>query len=85
MAKICQFSAQGADDNAALHQLLNHIRQLQKQIAIPTALQALKISEKQVRDCLPEIIRAAQADSTLKTNPCPIADQDIARIVEAIL
>jgi 1-propanol dehydrogenase len=85
MAKICQFSAQGADDKAALHQLLNHIRHLQKQIAIQTALHALKISEKQVRDCLPEIIRAAQADSTLKTNPCPVADHDIARIIEAIL
>lgn len=85
MAKVCQFSAQGADDMAALHQLMNHVRQLQKQISIPTALHALNITDRQVHDCMPEIIRAAQADSTLKTNPCPIADQDIARIVEAIL
>lgn len=85
MAKHCLFCAQDAGDKTALNQLLHHIRQLQKQIAIPTALHSLKITEKQVRECLPEIIRAAQADSTLKTNPCAITDQAIGRIVEAIL
>ena len=85
MAKHCLFCAQDASDKTALNQLLNHIRQLQKQIGIVTSLHALKISEKQVRSCLPDIIAATQADSTLKTNPCPITDIEISRIVEAIL
>lgn len=85
MAKACRFCALEAEDQVALNQLLHHIRQLQKQVGIATSLHALNLGEAQVKASLPAIIQAAQADGTMKTNPCPIADHDIAHIIEAIL
>ena len=85
LAKSCRLCPDAADDATALAALIAHIRALQQQVGVATTLSALNIGAEQVRSALPDIVRAAQADSTLKTNPCPVTDSDIAQLVEAIL
>ena len=85
LAKACRLCPPEAGDQAAINQLLNRIRQLQKQMGIPTSLGQLKIGTRQVHESLNVMIRAAQADSTMATTPCAISDDDLARIIEAIL
>lgn len=85
LAKSCRLCPDAADDATALAALIAHIRALQQQVGVATTLSALNIGAEQVRSALPDIVRAAQADSTLKTNPCPVTDSEIAQLVEAIL
>jgi len=85
IARLCQFCAQEAQSQVALNQLLHQIRQLQKTVRVAMSLGALNISERQIHDALPAICSAALADNTLPTNPCPVTEQDIRQIVEAIL
>lgn len=85
MAALCHLSRDDSAPTAGLNQLLNHIRQLARQIGIPDRLSALKIPERELRERMPAMVSAALADATLPTNPCPVQDVDIRHLLESLL
>ncbi|WP_423732647.1 1-propanol dehydrogenase PduQ [Hafnia paralvei] len=84
LAKLCHFSPANADDRAAVNQLIHQIELLKRQCGIPQPLTAMKITERQLQQRIPDMITAAQADVTLRTNPRPADDKDIRGIIEAL-
>lgn len=84
LAKICHFSPAKGDDRGAVNQLIHQIEQLKRQCGIPQPLAAIKVNERQLQQRIPDMITAALADVTLRTNPRPASDNDIRGIIEAL-
>ncbi|AHM73276.1 hypothetical protein LC20_02023 [Yersinia hibernica] len=84
LAKLCHFSPANGDDGAAVNQLIHQIELLKRQCGLAQPLAAMKVDERQLQQRIPDMITAAQADVTLRTNPRPADDNDIRGIIEAL-
>ncbi|WP_375749654.1 1-propanol dehydrogenase PduQ [Vibrio sp. HN007] len=85
LAKFCQLCPKGINENAAVNQLIYQIRQLQKEIHIKSSLRANGIAHRQLREKLPDMVEAAQADKTFETNPYRASENEIRKLFEAVL
>ncbi|WP_413283536.1 1-propanol dehydrogenase PduQ [Vibrio sp. MA40-2] len=85
VAKLCQLCPKSINDMAAVNQLIYQIKQLMVKLHIKTSLRKMGINDKMMREKQAAIIKATFADSTIETNPCPTTDNDIKKILEAIL
>ncbi|WP_145563140.1 1-propanol dehydrogenase PduQ [Yersinia aldovae] len=84
LAKLCHFSPANGDERGAVNQLIHQIELLKRQCGLPQPLAAMNVNERQLQQHLPDMIAAALADITLRTNPRPASDQDIRGIIEAL-
>jgi len=85
LAKLSQLCPKSANDRTAVNQLIYHANQLISTLHVNTSLRQLGINEQQLRKQQASIISATHADRTLATNPCTVSDNDIRKILEAIL
>ncbi|MBJ7221577.1 MULTISPECIES: 1-propanol dehydrogenase PduQ [unclassified Brenneria] len=84
LSRLCRFSPAKGDDRGAVNQLIHQIEQLKRQCGLPRPLAALKVTQSQLLARIPDMIPAAQADVTLRTNPREASAGDIRRVIEAL-
>ncbi|MDG3085135.1 iron-containing alcohol dehydrogenase [Vibrio hannami] len=85
LAKFCQLCPKGVNDNVAVNQLVYQIRQLLKEINIKGTMRANGVDHRQLREKLPEMVKATQADKTFETNPYRASENEIRKLFEAVV
>ena len=74
----------GAADAVAVRNLKNALIRLQRELDIPHTLKEAGIDPRQVWHLTPKIVEATLADPCCKTNPLPVEDFMIRRILEEV-
>ncbi len=74
----------GSADALAVRNLKNALHRLRKELKLPETLAQAGIDPREVRHKAPEIIKAALADPCCQTNPLPVEDFMIRRILEEV-
>lgn len=64
--------------------LVRKIRQMQRELGIPTSLTACGVTEEAYQKALPHMIESAKNDACTATNPRPVTDEDIKRILSRV-
>ena len=64
--------------------LVRKIRQMQRELGIPATLTACGVTEEAYKKALPHMIESAKNDACTATNPRPVTDADVKRIIERI-
>ena len=64
--------------------LVRKIRALQREVGIPSTLGACGVTADAYRKALPHMIESAKNDACTKTNPRPVTDADIVKILTPI-
>ena len=85
LAKTCQLCPDNANDTASLNALIQHIEQLKTTCKLPTLANALKEKKAEWSLCIPDMVQAALADATLRTNPRAADASAIAELLEELL
>ncbi|MCZ8816449.1 iron-containing alcohol dehydrogenase [Escherichia albertii] len=85
LAKTCRLCPDDANDSASLNALIQHIEQLKKACSIPTLANALKEKKAEWSSHIPEMVQAALADATLRTNPRAADANAITKLLEELL
>lgn len=85
LAKTCHLVADNANDIASINALVQRIRQLNKECAIPSLISALKENRQHWSPRIPGMVQAALADATLKTNPRVADASAIGELLEELL
>ena len=74
----------GASDTVAVRSLVNHLIRLRKQCNLPGNLREAGIDPRLLRQAAPQLIQQALKDPCTKTNPLPVADFMIRRILDEV-
>ena len=85
LAKTCHLCPDNANDTASLNALIQHIEQLKTTCKLPTLANALKEKKAEWSLCIPDMVQAALADATLRTNPRAADVSAIAELLEELL
>ena len=74
----------GAADTVAVRNLRGSLVRLQKELHMPQTLKEAGIDPRQVWHSAPQIVAAVLADPCCKTNPMPVEDFMVRRILEEV-
>ena len=74
----------GASDTVAVRNLKNGLVRLRRELGMPQDLKEAGVDPAQVRFHTPAIVEAALADPCCKTNPLPVEDFMIRRVLEEV-
>ena len=74
----------GAADSVAVRNLKNGLVRLRRELGLPQTLQEAGIDPRQVRYQSGELVKAVLADPCCKTNPLPVEDFMVRRILEEV-
>ena len=74
----------GAADSVAVRNLKNALVRLRRELGMPQTLKEAGIDPREVWHRSPEIVKAALADPCCKTNPMPVEDFMVRRILEEV-
>ncbi|MDR7987518.1 1-propanol dehydrogenase PduQ [Escherichia coli] len=85
LAKTCHLCPDNANDTASLNALIQHIEQLKTTCTLPTLANALKEKKAEWSIRIPDMVQAALADATLRTNPRAADASAIAELLEELL
>lgn len=85
LAKTCHLCPDNANDTASLNALIQHIEQLNTTCTLPTLANALKEKKAEWSIRIPDMVQAALADATLRTNPRAADASAIAELLKGLL
>lgn len=85
MAELCGVINTYNSDEQALEALIAHVKNLRRKMNMAESLKQLDISPWQVKNALPDIVKATQQDATLATNPVQPTVQQIEMLVKNIM
>ena len=74
----------GAADTVAVRNLKNGLVRLRRELGLPEDLKKAGLNIRQVRSRIPEIVEAVLADPCCKTNPLPVEDFMVGKILEEV-
>jgi len=74
----------GAADSMAVRNLKNALIRLRRELGMPATLKEAGIEPAQVRHHAPQLVKAVLADPCCKTNPMPVEDFMVRRILEEV-
>ena len=74
----------GAADTVAVRNLKNGLVSLRHQLGMPATLKEAGVDPRQVWQKTPELVKAVLADPCCKTNPMPVEDFMVRRILEEV-
>jgi len=85
MSELCGVMTTKGSDEQAVEALIAHVRNLCSKMNIAQRLKQLDISTWQVKQALPDIIKAALLDATLATNPIQPTPEQVDVLVKNIM
>ena len=71
-------------DTVAVRNLKNALQRLRREMGMPQTLKEAGIDPRQVWHRAPEVVKATLADPCCKTNPFPVEDFTVRRILEEV-
>ncbi len=74
----------GSADTIAVRNLKNGLIRLRRELKLPETLQQAGVDPRQVWHCSKDIVRATLADPCCKTNPLPVEDFMVRRVLEEV-
>ena len=74
----------GAADTVAVRSLKNALIRLRRELGLPQTLQQAGVDLRQLRRRTPEIVQAVLADPCCSTNPMPVEDFLVRKILEEV-
>ena len=74
----------GSADRMAVRNLKNALQRLRREMGMPQTLKEAGIDPRQVWHRAPEVVKATLADPCCKTNPFPVEDFTVRRILEEV-
>lgn len=74
----------GAADTVAVRNLKNGLVRLRRELSMPQTLKEAGVDPKEVRFHTPALVEAVLADPCCKTNPLPVEDFVVRRILEEV-
>ena len=74
----------GSADTLAVRNLRNHLIRLRRELKLPETLAQAGVEPRRVWNAMGEIVDAALADPCCKTNPMPVDDFTVRRILEEV-
>ena len=82
LARCAELS--GASETVAVRSLMNNLTRLRKQCNLPGNLREAGIDPRALRQAMPKLTEQALQDPCTKTNPLPVADFMIRRILDEV-
>lgn len=82
LAELAGFGS--ASVTLGVRNLKNALIRLRKQLNLPDSLLACGVTVRQLRESREQVVAAALADPCCKTNPVPVTEQLINRVLEAV-
>lgn len=83
LARSMGFS--GAADTVAVRNLKNALVRLRRELGLPEDLKKAGLDIRQVRSRIPEIVGAVLEDPCCKTNPVPVEESLVRRILDEVI